>query len=171
MRHIRIGSILSLVLVLSLGLSGVSCSRSPGGAFPYDAGVTDLRDAPASLAPLRGRPIVVATFVASMPDCRKRIERFVALSESFRSSAVRFVAVDIGMREMGDLPEFLPEDRGTVLFLVDRDNEVKRALKIDITPTTFLVSADGKIRDRIESDYTWDSPDFRSRVESLARGR
>ncbi len=171
MRKFRIGSILFLLFVLPLTLSGVSCSRSPGVVFPYDTGVIDPRDDPASLAPLRGRPFVFATYVASMPDCRKRIERFVALSKAFRGTEVRFVAVDIGLPEADKVSETLPEDQGNVLFLKDRNNEVRRALKIVITPTTFLVSADGMIQDRIESVYTWDSPDIQHRVETLARGR
>ena len=158
---------------LAMGLLtflGSSCSTPPRGIFPYEAGVIDLRGEPASLALLRGRPVVFATYVASMPDCRKRIERFVDLSDAFRGAEVRFVAVDIGPPEAAKDSEALPEDRGNVLFLKDRNNEVTRALKIDITPTTFLVSADGKIQDRIESVYTWDSPDFRRRVETLTRG-
>jgi hypothetical protein len=171
-RNVLTGSILFLVsILLSSALSVVSCSRPPRGAFPYDVGVTDPRDNPASLAPLRGHPVVFATYVASMPDCRKRIERIVALSDAFRGADVRFVAVDIEPGEPGMFPDTLPNDRGNVLFLKDRNNEVKRALKIDITPTTFLVTAGGKIRDRIESVYTWDAPDFRHRVESLAGGR
>jgi hypothetical protein len=58
-----------------------------------------------------------------------------------------------------------------VLFLNDRNDEVRRALKIDITPTTFLVFANGKIQDRIEAVYSWELPDFRRRVESLDRKR
>lgn len=171
MRNTRIASILLPVAILPLTLLGYSCSRSPGGAFPYEAGVVDPRDAPASLEPLRGHPVVFAAYAASMPDCRKRIERFVVLSDAFRSADVRFVAVDISPMEAGRFPQALPDDRGNVQFLKDRNNEVSRALKIDITPTTFLVSVDGKIRDRIESVYTWDSPDFRRRVETLARNR
>jgi len=168
-RNAWIGSILFLVSILLLTLTGVSCSRPPRGVFPYDAGVIDLRDDPASLAPLRGRPVVFVTYVASMPDCRKRIERFVALSNAFRGTEVRFVAVDIGLPEAAKVSETLPEDQGNVLFLKDRNTEVRRTLKIVITPTTFLVSADGKIKDRIESVYTWDSPDIQHRVETLSR--
>ena len=88
---------------LAMGLLtflGSSCSTPPRGIFPYEAGVIDLRGEPASLALLRGRPVVFATYVASMPDCRKRIERFVALSDAFRGAEVRFVAVDIRARSL-----------------------------------------------------------------------
>ncbi len=106
-----------------------------------------------------------------MPDCRKRIERFVVLSDAFRNSEIRFVAVDIGSSESDKFRELLPQDRGNVLFLNDRNEEVMRALKIDITPTTVLVSGSGKILDRIESLHTWDLPEFRRRVETLNRNR
>jgi len=114
---------------------------------------------------------ILVAYVASMPDCRKRIERFVALSDLFRGTEIRFVAVDIGSLESDKFPELLPEDRGKVLFLNDRTDELRRALKIDITPTTFLVSANGKIQDRIDAVYTWDQPDFRRRVDTLGRNR
>jgi peroxiredoxin len=163
----RAGSILLSISLLALAAPVPSCSRPPPGAFPYDAAVVDLADAPGTLAPLRGRPVVLAAYAASMPDCRKRIERFVALSDAFPDAGVRFVAVDISPREADKFPEVVPDRRGNVQFLKDVSGEVRRALKIDITPTTFLVSSGGNIRDRVESVYTWDSPDFRRRVVAL----
>lgn len=164
--------ILPLVPLVALAILVASCApRSQQGTFPYDASVVDRQGTRTSFASLRGHPIVLVAYVASMPDCRKRIERFVALSDRFRSTEIRFLAVDIGSLESDKFPDLLPADRGKVLFLNDRNDEVRRALKIDITPTTFLVSADGKIRDRIEAVYTWDHPDFRRRVEPLDRNR
>jgi hypothetical protein len=114
--------------------------------------------------------MIVVTYVAAMPDCQERIRRFVSLSESFQSTRVRFVAVDISIGPPKGFPEVLPPDRGNVRFFDDRNGDVRRALKIDITPTTFLVSADGRIRDRIEALYTWDSPEFHRRLERFVGG-
>lgn len=165
-------AILPLVPLVVSAILVASCApRSHPGTFPYDAGVVDRQGTRTSFASLRGHPIVLVAYVASMPDCRKRIERFVALSDMFRSTEIRFIAVDIGSLESDKFPNLLPEDRGKVLFLNDRTDEVRRALKIDITPTTFLVSANGRIQDRIEAVYTWDLPDFRGRVEPLDRNR
>jgi peroxiredoxin len=165
-------AILRRVPLVALAILVASCApRSQPGKFPYDASVVDRQGTLTSFASLRGHPVVLVAYVASMPDCRKRIERFVALSDRFRSTEIRFLAVDIGSLESDKFPDLLPADRGKVLFLNDRNDEVRRALKIDITPTTFLVSADGKIRDRIEAVYTWDHPDFRRRVEPLDRNR
>ena len=171
MRSARPGSILMLLFALALTAPASSCSRPSPGTFPFDAAVADRHDAPATLSPLRGRPVVLAAYAASMPDCRERIERFVALSEAFPNAGVRFVALDISPRDADKFPEVVPDRRGEVQFFKDRNGEVGRALKVDITPTTFLVSADGRIRDRVESVYTWDSPDFRRRVASLAPAR
>jgi len=165
-------AMLQRVPLIALAILVASCApRSQPGTFPFDAGVVDRQGSLTSLASLRGHPIVLVAYAASMPDCRKRIGRFVALSDRFRSTEIRFLAVDIGSLESDNFRDLLPEDRGKVLFLNDRYDEVRRALKIDITPTTFLVSADGKIRDRIEAVYTWDHPDFRRRVEPLDRNR
>ena len=165
-------AILPRVPRIVLAILVASCTpRSLPATFPYDASLVDRQGASTSFASLRGHPFVLVAYVASMPDCRKRIERFVALSLLFRDTGIRFVAVDIGSLESDKFPDLLPEDRGMVLFLNDRNDEVRRALKIDITPTTFLVSADGKIQDRIEAVYTWELPDFRRRVESLDRNR
>ncbi len=146
----------------------VSCSRSGRGTFPYDAAMTDVHGAPAKLAPLRGLPVVVVAYVASMPDCRERIRQFVSLSRSLRNPALRFVAIDIGFGAEDKFPDVLPEDRGNVLFLHDRSQEFRKALRIDITPTTFFVSSGGQIRDRMEGSHRWDSPDFRRRVDKFA---
>ncbi|MGE5189832.1 MAG: peroxiredoxin family protein, partial [Gemmatimonadota bacterium] len=143
MRNARPGIVFPLAAAVALAVAGASCSPSRSGRFPYDAAVVDRNDAPATLAPLRGHPVVLAAYAASMPDCRKRIERFVSLSDEFRDAPVRFVAVDISPREADKFPEVVPDRRGSVLFLKDGNGEVRRALKIDITPTTFLVFPDG----------------------------
>ena len=169
---LRKSTISPRVPLVVLAMLVASCApRSLPGTFPYDTSVVDRQGIRTSFASLRGHPIVLVAYAASMPDCRKRIERFVALSDMFRSTEIRFVAVDIDSLESDKFPDLLPEDRGEVMFLNDRRNEVRRALKIDITPTTFLVSAAGKIQDRIEAVYTWDHPDFRRRVEPLDRNR
>jgi hypothetical protein len=165
----RVGLPSALLLCVSL-LAG-SCSRSVPGIFPYNARVVDRQGVLTSLASLRGSPVVFVAYVASMPDCRERIRRLVALSDALRNSDVRFAAVDIGFGQGDNFPDVLPDDRGNVLFLNDRYQELRRELKIDITPTTFLVSPGGKIRERIEGFHTWDAPDFHHRVEMFAGGR
>lgn len=163
------GGLLS-ALSLVVTLLPASCSRSVPGTFPYDAAVVDPKGVHSTLTSVHGVPMVVVAYVASMPDCRERIRRFVALSDGFRIPRLRFVAVDIGIGPPAKFPEVLPPDRGNVQFFDDRDGDVRRALRIDITPTTFLVSADGKIRDRIEALYTWDSPEFHRRLERFVGG-
>lgn len=164
------GGVTSALLLPIMMLLAASCFRSVPETFPYDAAAVDLRGAPATLAPLRGFPMVVVAYVASMPDCRERIRRFVLLSESFRASEIRFVAVDIGFGQGDRFPDVLPEDRGNVLFLNDRSRELGKALRIDVTPTTFLVLPGGRIRDRLEGFHDWDSPDFRRRLAGFGGG-
>ena len=86
-------AILPLVPLVVSAILVASCARSHPGTFPYDARMVDRQGSRTSLASLRGHPIVFVAYVASMPDCRKRIERFVALSGLFRSTEIRFVAV------------------------------------------------------------------------------
>ena len=171
MRIARAGSMHLLLFLVALTPLAPSCSRPSPGTFPYDAGVVDRQDSPATLVPLRGHPVVFVAYAASMPDCRKRIGHLVALSDAYPSAGIRFVAFDVNRAAADKFAEAVPEYRGNVLFLKERSDEVSRALKIGITPTTFLVSADGRIRDRIESVHDWDSPDFRQRVDALVRGR
>ncbi len=171
MRNPRGGHVAFLLCVFLFAAPISSCSRSAPAGFPYDAEVVDLKDAPTTLASLRGHPVVFAAYAASMPDCRKRIEGLVALSDAFRNDEVRFVAVDVSPPDAGKFPKAVPEDRGYVLFLEDRYKEVTRAMKLDVIPTTFLVSSEGTIRERIEGVHTWDSSDFRQRVDVLVRSR
>ncbi len=54
MRNARAGHIVFLPLLFLLAALAPSCSRTTLGRFPYEAAVVDLRDVPATLAPLRG---------------------------------------------------------------------------------------------------------------------
>lgn len=158
-------SLTSFFLVLSLE----ACARGGKVYFPYDAQVFGLDGKVANLETLRGRPFVAVTYVASMPDCRKRIERFVALSDFFKEGEIRFVAVDISPMEAEMFPGAFPEYKGSAQFYKDRIGTVARMLKVDLVPSTFFFSPGGKIIERIESLHAWDSQDFRNRVNKFTR--
>lgn len=158
-------SLTAFFLVLSLE----ACARDGKVHFPYDARVSDLEGRVTNLETLRGRPFVAVTYVASMPDCRKRIERFVALSDFFKEGDIRFVAVDIRPMDTEKFPGAFPEYKGSAQFYKDRIGTVAGKLKVDLVPSTFFVSPGGKIIERIESLHAWDSQDFRNRVNKFIR--
>ncbi|MCL5883945.1 MAG: TlpA family protein disulfide reductase [Deltaproteobacteria bacterium] len=155
------------LMVYFLVLSLEACARDGRVSFPFDAQVSDLEGRVLKLETLRGRPFVAVTYVPSMPDCRKRIERFVALSDFFKEGDIRFVAVDIRPSEAEMFPGAFPEYKGSVRFYKDRTGTVARILKVDLVPSTFFVSSGGKIIERIDSLRSWDSEDFRNRVNKF----
>ncbi len=163
----------SLVLLLLLPLAPIeTIAQEAKGIFPYDAPVVDRGDRPASLGGLRDHPLVVVAYAASMPDCRKEIGRFIALAGSFHDREVKFLAIDISPLEAKRFPGMIPADAGNVLFFKDIKGRIRQTLKVELIPTTFLVSRNGEIVEGVKASHSWDTDDFRRRVESfLTRGR
>jgi peroxiredoxin len=157
-----------LILLLLLFLIPVEALAQVNKAmFPYDAPVVDKEDRSTSLETLRNHPIVVVAYVASMPDCRKGIERFVTLSDSFKKMDVKFLSVDVSPMEAKKFPAAIPANTGNVLFMKDIKGRIRSALKVGLIPTTFFVSRDGEIIGKVEASHSWDTDDFRSRVKSF----
>ncbi len=156
-------SLLSLLLFTSLG----ACTAPKKAVFPFDAPMVDKEDKSTSLESLRGRPLVVVAYAASMPDCRRRIEKFVELSEAFGNREVTFVAIDISPIEAKQFPDVVSVRAGNALFVKDVEGAAGRALKVDLIPTTFFVSRKGEILEKVEAVHSWDGGDFRNRVEKF----
>lgn len=137
------------VAAVVLGLLAFSAWFFSGApSVPVVAGTT-LKGQPISTQSLQGRPYLVNFWATSCVTCVKEMPDLIHLHQQFSGRGFEVVAVAMAY----DVPEYLQrfvEERG-LPFAVIHDLSGQWASgfgDIRVTPTTFLVDADGQILKR-----------------------
>jgi peroxiredoxin len=117
---------------------------------------TDLKGQTIATAALHGKPYLVNFWATSCVTCVKEMPDIVALHQEFVGKGFQTIAV--AMRyDRSDFLEKFVEDRSLPFTVIhDTSGDWSRAFgEVSVTPTTFVVDANGKIYKRYVGE-----PDF-----------
>ena len=164
-----------MLRVAALGLLLLGGTALPGQA--YAAGQIRLATAEefsASLAKLRGRPVVLNLWGTWCAPCLKEIPDLMQLEREFADRGVELVAV-----AMDDPTDLAMVDSFRQRFFPEFDSYIRNEPDMDtlvsvvdpawneLLPTTYLISSDGKVIKRIQGKKSIE--DFRSDIKALLR--
>ncbi len=161
------------ISALGLVLLGVTALHGPAAA----AGQIQLATAEefsASLAKLRGKPVVLNLWGTWCAPCLKEIPDLMQLEREFAERGVELVAVamddpaDLAMVD-GFRKRFFPEFDSYIRNEPDMDTLVSVVDPAwnELLPTTYLIGRDGKVVKRIQGKKSIE--DFRSEIKALLR--
>ena len=99
-----------------------------------------------NLSNLKGKPVLITFWATSCPGCIKEIPHLIELYDELHSKGLEI----IGIAMPYDRPDYVMEmaKRAKIPYLVafDLKGEAVRAFgKVTLTPTSFLIDAEGKI--------------------------
>lgn len=134
----------------------------------FDAPLSTLNGAPATLAPHRGRLLVLNIWAAWCGPCRMELPSLERLAMGL--DPARAAVVGVSMDERPILTrEFLRETGIGFTNLWDAKRELtRRVLDIRALPVTLIVAPDGAIIVRHEGALDWAAPEVASAVAALA---
>ncbi len=137
-RALALAAVALSTLAGAAGVAGLAARRTaPEAAPPLDVVTLDGRRA--SLASLRGRPVVVEFFAPWCPECRRDVPKLNDLAS--RGTAVLAVAGE-GTRE--DVLAFARET-GARYPIALGDPDTAARYGVSTYPTRFLVGPDGEL--------------------------
>lgn len=141
-----------LVVILVLGLLGVSCSGSAPapavGKSAPDFQLASLDGQTMALSDFRGRPVLINFWASWCGPCRYEMPFLQRLHEDkeWADKGLVILAIDIG-EDPETVREFVANYRLSFTVLLDTEQEVALAYNVRGIPTTFLIDEDGIIRD------------------------
>lgn len=118
---------------------------------------TGLREAPAitlttlqgerlALDSLRGRPVLVTFWATSCATCIKEIPDLVALHEQFAGQGLTIIGVAMSYDPPNLVKTFADSRQLPYTIALDLDGKVAQSFdQVRVTPTNFLIAADGRI--------------------------
>ncbi len=99
-----------------------------------------------SFGSLRGRPVMVTFWATTCGPCRKEIPHLKEIYEAYSPQGFEMIAVAMPYDPPAQVWEFMKQKTLPYKVALDTDGAVTEAFgAIRLTPTTFVISGDGRI--------------------------
>lgn len=146
-RPLKLRDGLILLLLVALLLAGAWIwSRPAGLARVPDVVLTTLDGQDVRLAAMRGQPMLVTFWATTCPSCIKEMPHLVELYRELAPRGVNMIGIAMNYDVPEDIRTLVRLRQLPYLIAHDVDGSVARAFgNVILTPTTFLVAADGRI--------------------------
>lgn len=131
----------------------------PEADMVFASSLEALSGARATLEPYAGKAIVLNLWATWCPPCRAELPSLQRLSQKLDPSDAVVIGVSID-DDADFVREFLKELSVDYPSFLDRKRELAAALHVASYPQTLLISADGRVRQRIFGERKWDADDF-----------
>lgn len=166
------------------GLDGKAVAGADGGAGTGLAAGTvapslelpRIDGGTATLAALRGRPVVLNIWATWCPPCVREMPSLQRVYERFREDGLAVLAVAVddepGMRRPdgrieGLVSGFVEEHGLTFPVVVDPTGDTEHRFGTEYLPTTILIDGEGRIRATEIGGHAWDEPPYLDMIEAL----
>lgn len=129
---------------------------------PLPAAPSRLREA---LADVSGRPVLVNFWASWCAPCREELPGMVELVE--RHPEIALVTVAVADRA-ADTQRFLAQTLlDGIVVVPDHDQQIARAWRAGMVPTTYLLDARHQARARMVGEADWRDPALRRRIQDI----
>lgn len=139
----------------------------PGTAVP-DVLATTLDGAAASLAALRGKPVLVNVWATWCEPCRHELPALAALYQRYAPRGLELVAISVDREaSAADVAKFAKRFALPFPVWLDAADRTSSALGVRTLPVTLLVDREGVIRWRRDATVSADDADLSRALESV----
>ena len=120
------------------------------------------------LADFAGKTVVLNFWATWCTPCVKELPSLARLQAARTDLTV--IALNVDTKAEGPIADFLKEVGASELeAYTDPKKKLWRAFRLNSLPTTFVISADGRVVGRRERDAEWDSPEARAGIDAALK--
>lgn len=128
----------------------------------------ELGGAPRTLADYRGKVVLLNFWASWCPPCLREMPSLERLREKMAGRPLEILALD-SAETREEVSAYLARMKLGFTVLLDPDGSNTRRWKVFALPTTFLIDADGRVRQVLKGPTEWDEGEALQAVESLLR--
>lgn len=156
-------------LVAGLGLAVAAAAaqfESPPRAPAPLLQAQDLAGGARTLADYHGKVVLLNFWASWCPPCLREMPSMERLRAKMAGRPLAIVAVS-SAEPLADVTDYLSRMRLGFEILLDADGSNTRRWKVFALPTSFLLDADGRLRQVVTGPTEWDEGEALGAVESL----
>lgn len=143
-------------------------TRWPAGQAAPVLQALDLQGKVWRLSELRGRAVVLNFWATWCPPCRAEMPSLQQLAEIYGPEKLVVLAVNVseGPRRIN---QYVQASGLTLPVLLDANGEIARQWGANVLPTTILIDAAGRPRQRLRGEVDWTGREATALIEPLLR--
>lgn len=132
-----------------------------------DFELSDLNGNTVSLSSLRGKVVLVNFWATWCPPCREEIPSMELLYQSLHSEGVELLAINIEPNGPQAVATFMEHVSFSFPVLFDVDGTVRGKFGVSKYPETFIIDAEGVVREHVIGALDWNSSQMTTYLRSL----
>ncbi len=142
-----------------------SLGKQPGSDALPDRSFGRLEGGTTSFADYRGSPLVINFFASYCPPCIKEMPAFESVNKEL-GDQIRIVGVSL--RESTEDAQKIVDQTGITYDIIrDPSGNLASDLGVVVMPSTFFVSADGKIIESVPGEMSAD--EIRAKIKTISK--
>ena len=142
-------------------------STSKEQAFNYDFAVKGIDGKKLDMKDLKGKVIFLNLWATWCGPCRVEMPSIQNLYNSVDKDKVAFVMLSLDQEnQQGKIADFI-KDKGFTFPVYQPASPLPNLLRVNTIPTTFIISADGKVKSKKVGMANYDTEEMREFVRKL----
>ena len=142
----------------------------PAGRAAPPLQALDMQGQTWTLERLRGRAVLLNFWATWCPPCRAEMPSLQQLAEIYGPEQLQVLAINVGEGPRR-IAQYLQSSGLELTVLLDPKSEISRAWGATVLPTTLLIDAGGRPRQRVRGELDWSGREAMALVEPLLRGK
>lgn len=128
------------------------------GQVAPDFSLNDLNGNQVKLADYTGKTVLVNFWATWCPPCRVEMPHMQKFYDDYKDKDVVILGVNLTPTEksMDVVTNFVQEQQLTFPIVLDQEGEVTQAYKVVAYPTTYILDADGVIREKFQGAINYE---------------
>jgi peroxiredoxin len=144
----------SVILAIVLIVGGYAVYQSlfkttsvmKAGDKPPEFRLLGLDGSSHDLSEYKGKPLILNFWGTWCPPCRDEMPAFQTIYDKWKDKGVQLVGINLSEEKLS-VSNFAEEVGAKFPILLDRNKQIEKKYGLKQYPTTFFISADGKIQD------------------------
>ncbi len=137
-------------------------------SMPTNLNVPTLNGETLALDSLKGKPYLLVFWSVTCPGCVGEIPTLQALDKKMQGTGFRIIAVAMPYDEKPEIEAMRAQKGMTYTLGYDQSGELSKQFDVRVTPTSFLVDANGKIA--VQRLGEWKAEELEQKVNDLLKG-
>lgn len=121
-----------------------------------------------ALDSLKGKPYLLTFWSTTCPGCVGEIPVLEALDQKMQGTGFRIIAVAMPYDNPPEIKAMRTQKGMTYTVAHDQSGELMKQFDVRVTPTSFLVTANGKVA--VQRMGEWDAAELEQKVRELLKG-